>query len=116
MWVGRYPAVQSARDLFALYIFFRLTSKARSCNIVIFLCYFIMVRELFTPVLFVQVKAIREHFWKNYIKKLFEEKILRGNIEHLCGILDRDHFEINFKNIRKVEEEKTCSVVFTLIY
>jgi hypothetical protein len=61
------------------------------------------------------VKAIREHFWKNYIKKLFEEKILRGNIEHLCGILDRDHFEINFKNIRKVDEEKTCTVVFTLI-
>ncbi len=74
-----------------------------------------MVKEFFTSDIFVQVKAIREHFWKNYIKKLFEEKILRGNIEHLCGILDRDHFEINFKNIRKVEEEKAYIVVFALI-
>ena len=49
-----------------------------------------------------KVKSIREHYFKAYIKKLFEEKVLRGNIEHLCGILDRDQFEINFKNIRKV--------------
>ena len=51
-----------------------------------------------------EVKSIREHYWKPYIKKLFDEKLFRGDEKNLCGILDKDYFETNLKNIRKEYE------------
>ena len=51
-----------------------------------------------------EVKSIREHYWKPYIKKMFDEKILRGDEENLSGILDKEVFEGNLKNIRKEYE------------
>jgi len=51
-----------------------------------------------------EVKSIREHYLKPYIKKLFDEKFLKGDEENMCGILNKEVFEINFKNLRKEYE------------
>merc|ERR1719391_244110 len=52
-----------------------------------------------------EVKSIREHYWQPYIKKLFDQKILRGSNEaNLSGILDKEVFETNLKNVRKEYE------------
>ena len=49
-----------------------------------------------------EVKSIREHWWKPYIKSSIEKKLLRGHEDgSLLGILDTAHFDTNSKNLRK---------------
>ncbi|XP_067904818.1 retinoblastoma-like protein 1 isoform X2 [Heterodontus francisci] len=58
----------------------------------------------------VEAKGIKEHYWKPYIKKLFERKILKGNSEHLIGLLDVNNFADNTKAINKEYEEYVLTV------
>ncbi|XP_060692572.1 retinoblastoma-like protein 1 isoform X3 [Hemiscyllium ocellatum] len=58
----------------------------------------------------VEAKGIKEHYWKPYIKKLFERKILKGNSELLVGLLDVNNFTDNNKAINKEYEEYVLTV------
>lgn len=58
----------------------------------------------------VDAKGIQQYCWKNHVSKLFEKKVLRGNIENLSGLLDVNYFESNFKGINKVYDEYALSV------
>ena len=51
-----------------------------------------------------EVKSIREHYLKPFLKRLFDEKRLRGDESNLCGILDKDYFDANLKTLRKEYE------------
>ncbi|MGH0148905.1 UNVERIFIED_CONTAM: hypothetical protein FKN15_045771 [Acipenser sinensis] len=42
--------------------------------------------------LVLEAKGIKEHFWKPFIKKLFNKKILKGKEENLSGFLDPGNF------------------------
>ncbi|CAL1274293.1 unnamed protein product [Larinioides sclopetarius] len=58
----------------------------------------------------VEAKGIKEHWWKPYIKKLMEKKILKGKLEFLTGLLDTQNFELNSKAINKEYEEHVLNV------
>ncbi|XP_078093101.1 retinoblastoma-like protein 1 isoform X2 [Mustelus asterias] len=58
----------------------------------------------------VEAKGIKEHYWKPYIKRLFERKILKGNSELLIGLLDINNFTDNNKAINKEYEEYVLTV------
>ncbi|XP_078410896.1 retinoblastoma-like protein 1 isoform X2 [Cetorhinus maximus] len=58
----------------------------------------------------VEAKGIKEHYWKPYIKRLFERKILKGNSELLIGLLDVNNFTDNNKAINKEYEEYVLTV------
>ncbi|KAF8781812.1 Retinoblastoma-like protein 1 like protein [Argiope bruennichi] len=58
----------------------------------------------------VEAKGIKEHWWKPYIKKLMEKKILKGKLESLAGLLDTQNFELNSKAINKEYEEHVLNV------
>ncbi|KAL7978946.1 hypothetical protein Chor_013435 [Crotalus horridus] len=60
--------------------------------------------------LVLEAKGIKEHFWKPYVKKLFEKKILKGKEENLTGFLDPGNFTESFKAINKAYEEYILSV------
>ncbi|XP_032086618.1 retinoblastoma-like protein 2 [Thamnophis elegans] len=60
--------------------------------------------------LVLDAKGIKEHFWKPYVKKLFEKKILKGKEENLTGFLDPGNFAESFKAINKAYEEYILSV------
>uniref|UniRef100_UPI00398F0D84 retinoblastoma-like protein 1 isoform X1 n=1 Tax=Pristiophorus japonicus TaxID=55135 RepID=UPI00398F0D84 len=60
--------------------------------------------------LIVEAKGIKEHYWKPYIKKLFEKKILKGNSELLIGLLDVTNFTDNNKAVNKEYEEYVLTV------
>ncbi|XP_070616275.1 retinoblastoma-like protein 2 [Erythrolamprus reginae] len=60
--------------------------------------------------LVLEAKGIKEHFWKPYVKKLFEKKILKGKEENLTGFLDPGNFAESFKAINKAYEEYILSV------
>ncbi|KAJ1083124.1 hypothetical protein NDU88_003284 [Pleurodeles waltl] len=57
-----------------------------------------------------EAKGVKEHFWKPYIRKLFEKKIFKGKEENLTGFLDSGTFGDNLKSINKVYEEYVLSV------
>ncbi|XP_054719521.1 retinoblastoma-like protein 1 [Uloborus diversus] len=57
-----------------------------------------------------EAKGIKEHWWKPYIKKLMEKKLLKGKIESLMGLLDTQNFELNSKAINKEYEEHVLNV------
>ena len=57
-----------------------------------------------------EVKSIREHWWKPYINKLFDKKMLKGDQESLSGILEQINFEFNAKSIRKDYEAYVLSI------
>ena len=57
-----------------------------------------------------EVKTIREHFFREDIKKCFESQKLQGDKETMMGILDSSVFETNFKNIRKDYEIHVLSI------
>lgn len=42
--------------------------------------------------LVLEAKGIKEHFWKPYIRKLFDKKLLKGKDENLTGFLDPGNF------------------------
>ncbi|XP_038659764.1 retinoblastoma-like protein 1 isoform X2 [Scyliorhinus canicula] len=58
----------------------------------------------------VEAKGIKEHYWKPYIKRLFEKKILKGNSELFIGLLDVNNFTDNNKAINKEYEEYVLTV------
>ncbi|XP_023370523.1 retinoblastoma-like protein 2 isoform X2 [Otolemur garnettii] len=60
--------------------------------------------------LVLEAKGIKEHFWKPYIRKLYEKKILRGKEETLTGFLEPGNFAESFKAINKAYEEYVLSV------
>ncbi|XP_063168727.1 retinoblastoma-like protein 2 isoform X1 [Candoia aspera] len=60
--------------------------------------------------LVLEAKGIKEHFWKPYVKKLFEKKILKGKEENLTGFLDPGNFAESLKAINKAYEEYILSV------
>ncbi|GLG97802.1 Uncharacterized protein GBIM_04488 [Gryllus bimaculatus] len=57
-----------------------------------------------------EAKSIKEYCWKTYVRRLFEKKVLKGDLSTLTGILDPNNFEANFKNINKVYEEHVLNV------
>ncbi|XP_053457777.1 retinoblastoma-like protein 2 isoform X2 [Nycticebus coucang] len=60
--------------------------------------------------LVLEAKGIKEHFWKPYIRKLYEKKILKGKEETLTGFLEPGNFGESFKAISKAYEECVLSV------
>ncbi|XP_072100970.1 retinoblastoma-like protein 1 isoform X2 [Mobula birostris] len=60
--------------------------------------------------LIVEAKGIKEHYWKPYIKKLFERKILKGNSELFVDLLDSTNFTDNNKAVNKEYEEYVLTV------
>ncbi|XP_028941482.1 retinoblastoma-like protein 2 isoform X3 [Antrostomus carolinensis] len=60
--------------------------------------------------LVLEAKGIKEHFWKPYIRKLFNKKLLKGKDENLTGFLDPGNFGDSFKAINKAYEEYVLSV------
>uniref|UniRef100_A0A4W3JFV8 Retinoblastoma-like protein 2 n=1 Tax=Callorhinchus milii TaxID=7868 RepID=A0A4W3JFV8_CALMI len=57
-----------------------------------------------------EAKGIKQHYWKPYIRKLFERKILKGKGETLTGFLDPGNFGDSFKAINKAYEEYVLTV------
>lgn len=59
----------------------------------------------------VDAKGIKEHWWKPYIKRLVEKKILKcRNVDQLIGFLDTGTFEHNQKLITKEYETFVLSI------
>ncbi|XP_071569719.1 retinoblastoma-like protein 1 isoform X2 [Temnothorax nylanderi] len=58
----------------------------------------------------VEAKAIKEYCVKNYINKLFNEKILRGDQSNFSGMLEALNFDGNNKAINKSYEQRMLSV------
>lgn len=59
----------------------------------------------------VDAKGIKEHWWKPYIKRLVEKKILKcRNVDQLLGFLDTGTFEQNQKLITKEYETFVLSI------
>ncbi|XP_018113321.1 retinoblastoma-like protein 2 isoform X2 [Xenopus laevis] len=54
--------------------------------------------------LVLEAKGIKEHFWKPYIRKLFDKKILKGKSDSLIGFLDPGNFADSVKAINKAYE------------
>lgn len=59
--------------------------------------------------LLLEAKGIKEHWWKPYIKKLFDKRMLRGKAENLSGILDIGNYEANNKAVNQLYEEYVLS-------
>merc|ERR550534_679300 len=58
-----------------------------------------------------EVKSIREHWLKPYIKSNMEKKVLRGRDDDtLLGLLDQINFDSNCKNLRKDYETYVLSI------
>ena len=51
----------------------------------------------------VEVKTIREQYWKSHIKSFFDRQLLKGEpgSDRLYGILETSNFEVNAKMIRR---------------
>ncbi|KAG8563380.1 hypothetical protein GDO81_016044 [Engystomops pustulosus] len=54
--------------------------------------------------LLLEVKGIKEHFWKPYIHKLFDKKVLKGKSDSLIGFLDPGNFADSLKAVNKTYE------------
>lgn len=57
-----------------------------------------------------EVKTIREHFFREDIRKCFQNQKLTGDQETMMGILDSTVFDTNFKNVRKDYEIHVLSI------
>uniref|UniRef100_A0A4W4E059 Retinoblastoma-like 1 (p107) n=1 Tax=Electrophorus electricus TaxID=8005 RepID=A0A4W4E059_ELEEL len=60
--------------------------------------------------LVVEAKGIKEHYFKPYIRRLFEKKILKGDDETLTELLDTPNFQDNNKAINREYEEYVLTV------
>uniref|UniRef100_A0A673LMB6 Retinoblastoma-like protein 1 n=1 Tax=Sinocyclocheilus rhinocerous TaxID=307959 RepID=A0A673LMB6_9TELE len=60
--------------------------------------------------LVVEAKGIKEHYFKPYIKTLFEKRILKGDAETLTELLDSPNFQDNNKAINREYEEYVLTV------
>lgn len=59
----------------------------------------------------VDAKGIKEHWWRPYLKRLVERKILKcRNMDQLNGFLDTNTFEHNQKSINKEYETFVLSI------
>ncbi|XP_076863707.1 retinoblastoma-like protein 2 isoform X2 [Brachyhypopomus gauderio] len=59
--------------------------------------------------LVLEAKGVKEHFWKPFIKRLFERKILKGKEETLTGFLDPVNFGDCLASLNRVYEEHILS-------
>lgn len=59
--------------------------------------------------LVLEAKGVKEHFWKPFIKRLFERKILKGKEEILTGFLDPVNFGDSLTSLNRVYEEHILS-------
>ncbi|XP_036427481.1 retinoblastoma-like protein 1 [Colossoma macropomum] len=60
--------------------------------------------------LVVEAKGIKEHYFKPYIRRLFEKRILKGDEETLTELLDTPNFQDNNKAINREYEEYVLTV------
>lgn len=60
--------------------------------------------------LVLEAKGIKEHFWKPYIRRLYQKKLLKGKEENLTGFLEPGNFGDNLKAINKAYEEYVLTV------
>lgn len=60
--------------------------------------------------LVVEAKGIKEHYFKPYIKTLFEKKMLKGDVKTLTELLDTPNFQDNNKAINREYEEYVLTV------
>ncbi|XP_051563026.1 retinoblastoma-like protein 1 [Myxocyprinus asiaticus] len=60
--------------------------------------------------LVVEAKGIKEHYFKPYLKSLFEKRILKGDTEALTELLDPPNFQDNNKAINREYEEYVLTV------
>ncbi|XP_059524041.1 retinoblastoma-like protein 2 isoform X3 [Myotis daubentonii] len=60
--------------------------------------------------LVLEAKGIKEHFWKPYVRRLYEKKLLKGKEENLTGFLEPGNFGENLKAINKAYEEYVLTV------
>uniref|UniRef100_UPI00358FB10D retinoblastoma-like protein 1 isoform X2 n=1 Tax=Myxine glutinosa TaxID=7769 RepID=UPI00358FB10D len=60
--------------------------------------------------LVIEAKGIKEHYWKPFISRLFERKVLKGQGDTLTGLLDDAKFAENYKAINKEYEEYVLTV------
>ncbi|XP_031826852.1 retinoblastoma-like protein 1 isoform X2 [Nomia melanderi] len=58
----------------------------------------------------VEAKVIKEYYLRSHIKKLFDEKVLRGDPSNFSGILEALNFDGNNKAINRVYEQHVLSV------
>ncbi|XP_047675874.1 retinoblastoma-like protein 2 isoform X1 [Tachysurus fulvidraco] len=72
------------------------------------LCFIEQLCELHHGVV-LDAKGVKEHFWKPFIKKLFERKILKGKEETLTGFLDPVHFGDSLASLNRAYEEHVLS-------
>lgn len=60
--------------------------------------------------LVVEAKGIKEHYFKPYIRRLFEKKILKGDKDTLTELLDSPNFQDNNKALNREYEEYVLTV------
>ncbi|XP_030646026.1 retinoblastoma-like protein 2 [Chanos chanos] len=59
--------------------------------------------------LVLEAKGVKEHFWKPFVKRLFERKILRGKEDTLTGFLDPVNFGDSLVSLNRTYEEHILS-------
>ncbi|XP_072574453.1 retinoblastoma-like protein 2 isoform X1 [Paramormyrops kingsleyae] len=59
--------------------------------------------------LVLEAKGVKEHFWKPFIRKLFDKKVLKGKDESLTGFLDPANFGDSLASLGRVYEEHVLS-------
>uniref|UniRef100_A0A671QRE8 Retinoblastoma-like protein 2 n=1 Tax=Sinocyclocheilus anshuiensis TaxID=1608454 RepID=A0A671QRE8_9TELE len=59
--------------------------------------------------LVLEAKGAKEHFWKPFIKKLFERKVLKGKEDKLTGFLEPINFGDSVASLNRVYEEHVLS-------
>nr|XP_055047594.1 retinoblastoma-like protein 2 isoform X1 [Misgurnus anguillicaudatus] len=72
------------------------------------LCFIEQLCELHDG-LVLEAKGVKEHFWKPFIKKLFERKILKGKEDTLTGFLEPVNFSDSLTSLNRVYEEHVLS-------
>ncbi|XP_074644237.1 retinoblastoma-like protein 1 [Tubulanus polymorphus] len=60
--------------------------------------------------LVVEALGIKEHWFRPYLKKLFEKKTLRGKAENFSGVIEVGNYEANSKSINLQYEEYVLTV------
>uniref|UniRef100_A0A672KW47 RB transcriptional corepressor like 2 n=1 Tax=Sinocyclocheilus grahami TaxID=75366 RepID=A0A672KW47_SINGR len=59
--------------------------------------------------LVLEAKGAKEHFWKPFIKKLFERKVLKGKEDTLTGFLEPINFGDSLASLNRVYEKHVLS-------
>ncbi|XP_057185638.1 retinoblastoma-like protein 2 isoform X1 [Triplophysa rosa] len=72
------------------------------------LCFIEQLCELHDG-LVLEAKGVKEHFWKPFIKKLFERKILKGKEDTLTGFFEPVNFSDSLSSLNRVYEEHVLS-------